>query len=61
MADRTFPTGCLQMVFHRAQPLRVSVERRLQPRAALTGQYDFWDVLSSDGEMEKRHSVDSCG
>lgn len=52
LVDRSFPTGCIQLTFHRGKPLAVSVKGQLQPTAVLTGQCNYWDMLSSDGEMD---------
>lgn len=52
VSQRTLPTGCMSLVFHRGERLKVVSQNDLQPRCFISGQEtSFTDVIST-GNIE---------
>ena len=51
VSERTLPTGCMQMVFHRGKQL-LTKERGLQPQAFICGQALQFEDVESTGQIE---------
>lgn len=52
VSQRTLPTGCMSLVFHRGDRLKVTNRDELQPRWFISGQETgFTDVIST-GNIE---------
>ena len=52
VSERTLPTGCIQLVFHRGKRLLLVGKKESQPQAFICGQcLNFSDVMSA-GKIE---------
>ena len=52
VSERTFPIGCMQLVFHKGKQLFLQNDSKLQPQSFICGQsIGFSDVLST-GRIE---------
>ena len=52
VSERTFPIGCMQLVFHKGKQLFLQNDLKLQPQSFICGQsIGFSDVLST-GRIE---------
>ena len=52
MSQRTLPTGCVSLIFHRKERLFSSNLNALQPRSFICGQETVFSDVSSTGETE---------
>lgn len=51
VSQRTFPIGCMQLIFHKGSPLYVSASGGFQSRATVSGQTDYPSYLESSGNL----------
>ena len=57
VSERTLPTGCIQLVFHRGKRLLLVGKKESQPQAFICGQcLNFSDVMSA-GKIETMQKV----
>ena len=52
VSQRTLPTGCVSLIFHRKERLFSSNLSDLQPRSFICGQETVFSDVSSTGETE---------
>lgn len=52
VSERTLPTGCIQMVFHKGKQLLSLRENKLQPRHFICGQELGYSDIQSTGSIE---------
>lgn len=52
VSERTLPTGCIQMVFHRGKQLLSLKEKKLQPQYFICGQEMGYTDVQSTGDID---------
>lgn len=52
VSERTLPTGCIQMVFHRGKRLLSSTKQELQPQYFICGQEMGYTDVQSTGDLD---------
>lgn len=52
VSERTLPTGCMQMVFHKGRQLLSLKEKELQPQSFICGQTTGFTDIQSTGNIE---------
>ena len=52
MSQRTLPTGCMSLVFHRGERLKVTNRDELQPHSFICGQESRYSDVTSTGDIE---------
>lgn len=52
VSQRTLPTGCMSLVFHRGKRLKVVSQEDLQPRCFISGQATGFTDVTSTGNIE---------
>ena len=52
VSQRTLPTGCMSLVFHRGDRLKVTSRDELQPHSFIFGQESRYSDVTSTGDIE---------
>ena len=52
VTQRTLPTGCMSLVFHRGERLKVTNRDELQPQSFICGQESGYSDVTSTGDIE---------
>ena len=52
VSQRTLPTGCMSLVFHRGERLKVTNRDELQPQSFICGQESGYSDVTSNGDIE---------
>ena len=52
VSQRTLPTGCISLVFHRGERLKVTNRDELQPHSFICGQESGYSDVTSTGDIE---------
>ncbi|WP_304957291.1 helix-turn-helix domain-containing protein [Bacteroides caecimuris] len=52
VSQRTLPTGCISLVFHRGERLKVTNRNELQPHSFICGQESGYSDVTSTGDIE---------
>lgn len=52
VSQRTLPTGCMSLVFHRGERLKVTNRDELQPHSFICGQESRYSDVTSTGDIE---------
>ena len=52
VTQRTWPTGCMSLVFHRGERLKVTNRDELQPQSFICGQESGYSDVTSTGDIE---------
>lgn len=52
VTQRTLPTGCMSLVFHRGERLKITSRDELQPQSFICGQESGYSDVTSTGDIE---------
>jgi len=52
VTQRTLPTGCMSLVFHRGERLKITSRDELQPQSFICGQESRYSDVTSTGDIE---------